>query len=77
MTIAEETGVLGENPAVMPFRPPQISHGVAWDRTGASAGRRLTPEPWYGLRSSGENINRTTASTELARVSASILFISK
>ena len=57
-------------PVVMPLYPPHTSHRQAWDRTRATAGRRLMPEPWYGLRSDGESINLTTASTELASASA-------
>jgi hypothetical protein len=41
------TGVnrqLGEKPFPVPLCPPQIPHGLTWDRTRASAveGRRLT-----------------------------------
>ena len=33
-----------EKPVTVPLRPPQIPHGLTWDRTGTSAvrGRRLT-----------------------------------
>jgi hypothetical protein len=39
-----ETEVLGEKPVPVPLCPPQIPHGLTWDRTLASAvgGRRLT-----------------------------------
>ena len=39
-----KTEVLGEKPVPVPLCPPQIPHGLARDRTGASAvrGRRLT-----------------------------------
>jgi hypothetical protein len=39
-----KTEVLGEKPVLLPLCPPQISHGLTWDRTRASAvrGRRLT-----------------------------------
>jgi hypothetical protein len=40
----EKTEVLGEKPVPVPLRPPQIPHGLTWDRTRASAvgGRWLT-----------------------------------
>jgi hypothetical protein len=40
----EKSEVLGEKPVPVPFRPPQIPHGLTRDRTRASAvgGRRLT-----------------------------------
>jgi hypothetical protein len=40
----QKTEVLGERSALMSLGPPQISHGLTWDRTIVSAvgGRRLT-----------------------------------
>ena len=39
-----KTEVLGEKPVPVPLCPPQIPHGLIWDRTRSSAvrGRRLT-----------------------------------
>jgi hypothetical protein len=39
-----KTEILGEKPVPVPFCPPQIPHGLTWDRIRASAvgGRRLT-----------------------------------
>jgi hypothetical protein len=39
-----KTEVLGERPVPVPLCPPQMPHGLTWDRTRASAvgGRRLT-----------------------------------
>jgi hypothetical protein len=39
-----KTEVLGEKPVPVPICPPQISHGLTWDRSRASevTGPRLT-----------------------------------
>jgi hypothetical protein len=37
MTLAGNTEVCEEKPVLVPLCPPQISHGLAWDRTCASA----------------------------------------
>jgi len=40
----EKTEVLGDKPVSVPLGPPQMPHGLGWDRTRASAARgcRLT-----------------------------------
>jgi len=40
-----KTEVLGEKPVPFPLCPPQISHGLAWDRTQASEDVDQPPEP--------------------------------
>jgi hypothetical protein len=42
MILTGETEVLGEKTVAVPLCPSQISHGLVWDRTWASAvrGRR-------------------------------------
>jgi len=44
MILTGETEVLGEKSGREQLRPPQISHGLTWDQTRASAvrSRRLT-----------------------------------
>jgi len=37
MSLTGNTAVRGEKPVPDPLCPPQISHGLAWDRTRASA----------------------------------------
>jgi hypothetical protein len=46
MTLTGETEVLGEKPVTVPLCSPQISHGLAWDRTRVNTvrGRRLLPK---------------------------------
>jgi hypothetical protein len=39
MALTEETEVMGEKPVSVPLGPPQMSHGLGWDRTRASAAR--------------------------------------
>jgi hypothetical protein len=43
MKLTGENRQLGEKPVPVPLCPPQVSHGLTWDRTQASAvrGRRL------------------------------------
>ena len=44
MILTGDTEVLREKPVTVPLCPPQMSHGLAWDRTRASAvkGKQLT-----------------------------------
>jgi hypothetical protein len=44
MILIGETEILGEKLVTVPLCPPQMSHGLAWDRTRASAvkGKQLT-----------------------------------
>jgi len=44
MIVTGETEVLRENPVTVPLCPPQMSRGLAWDRTRTSAvkGKQLT-----------------------------------
>jgi hypothetical protein len=44
MILTGETEVLGKIPVPMPLYPPQIPHGLTWDRTWTSAveGQRLS-----------------------------------
>jgi hypothetical protein len=46
----EKTEELGEKPVPVPLCPPQIPHGLTWERTRASAvrGRRLTTWAFLG-----------------------------
>jgi len=46
----EKSEVLGEKPVAVSLCPPQISHGLNWDRTHASAlrCRRLTAQDMTG-----------------------------
>jgi hypothetical protein len=40
-----KTEVLGEKPVPVPLCLPQISHGLAWNRTQASKAVNQPPEP--------------------------------
>jgi len=36
----------GKKPVSVPLGPPQMSHGLGWDRTRASAAKGPVPKDW-------------------------------
>jgi hypothetical protein len=70
ITLTGENQVLGEKPVPVPLRPPQISHGLNWDRNKPSAvrGRRLSADIWKSVRTSQRiQFASTTKTNQLIR----------
>jgi hypothetical protein len=60
-----KTEELGEKPVPVPLRPPQIPHGLTWDRTPASAVGGLSHGTALPYEESKRTIKIQTASIQL------------
>jgi hypothetical protein len=50
MILTGETEGLGEKPVTLSLCPPQILHGLIWERTQAFAVRIRQPSTWAATR---------------------------